>query len=140
MKERIFTLPLFDHVTGLHVKKLVVEKEGPHVGWRHLEILMTFCYVSSSLADCTPGSDVTTGERCVFARVVAKRIGAVWLDSALVWNIWFAEVATNGAALVFNIGQGFERFNEPRPVLLGSPLMNWHVGCIGCFQFTQVKW
>jgi hypothetical protein len=101
---------------------------------------MVFGDVSSSLACCAPGSDVTTGEWSVFARVVAKRVSTMGLDSALLWNARFAEVATNSAAFIFNIRQGFEWFNEPWPVLLGGPPVNWHVGRICCVQFTQVKW
>ena len=140
MKERVFTFLLIHHVAGLHVKELVMQEEGPHIWWRHLELLMVFGDVSSSLACCTPGSNVTTGERSMWARVVAKWVCAMGLDSAFVRNVGFAEVAANCAALVIFSQQGFERFNEPGPVLFGGPPVNWHISRICCVQFTQVKW
>ena len=102
MKERVFTFLLVHHVARIHVQKLVVQEEGPHVRWRHLEILMTFGDVSSSVASCAPSSDVTTGERSVVARVGAEWIRAIWLDSAFVRNSGFAEVSTDWATFVFS--------------------------------------
>jgi hypothetical protein len=140
MEERIFALLFFQHIAGLHVQELVVEEESPHVGWWHLEFLMMFSNVSSSLACCAPSSNVTTCEWSMAPGVVAKWVSTMGLDSALVWNVGFAEVAANSATFVFYIRQGFEWFNEPWPVLLGGPPVNWHVSRICCVQFTQVKW
>jgi hypothetical protein len=140
VEERVFALLFFQHVAGLHVQELVVEKECPHVRWWHLEFLMVFSDVSSSLACYAPCSDVATREWSMAPGVAAKWVSTMGLDSAFVWNARFAEVATNSAAFVFYIRQGFEWFNEPWPVLLGGPPVNWHVGRICCVQFTQVKW
>ena len=101
---------------------------------------MTFGDVSSSVACCAPGSDVTTSERSVVARVGTKRIGAVWLDSAFMWNSWFAEVSTNLAAFVFSFEQNVKRFGEPWPVLFGSPSMDWHVRLVCDVEFCQMEW
>ena len=98
MKERVFTFLLIHHVAGLHVKELVMQEEGPHIWWRHLELLMVFGDVSSSLACRTPGSNVTTSERSMWARVVAKWVCAMGLDSALVRDARFCLLYTSDAA------------------------------------------
>ena len=101
---------------------------------------MVFSDMSSSLACCAPCSNVATREWSMAPGVVAKWVSTMGLDSAFVWNVGFAEVATNCAALVIFSQQGFKWFNEPGPVLFGGPPVNWHVRGVCFVEFTQVEW
>ena len=140
MKERIFTFLVVDHVARVHVQELVMQEEGPHVRRRHLEFLMTFGDVSSSVASCAPSSDVTTGERSVIASVGAERVGAVRFDSALMWNSGFAEVSTDLASFVVSFCQNVKWFEKSWPVLLCSFAMDWHVHPVCGLEFCHVEW